>query len=114
MLAEVTDAAGLPDGAARPLIVRTIIESIVAGVVRVIRELGEVTGQAPEQALLVGGGSRIPLVGQLLARHSGLDVVIGSPEATALGNAIVQGINSGAFTDLGEARRWLAPSGVAA
>ena len=114
MLAEVTDAAGIPDGAERPLVVRSIIESIVAGVVRVIRELGEVTGQAPDQALLVGGGSRIPLVGQLLARHSGLDVVIGSSEATALGNAIVQGITSGAFTDLGEARRWLAPSGVAA
>lgn len=114
MLTEVTAAASLPNDAPQALVVRSIIESIVAGVVRVIREIADVTGQPPAQAVLVGGGSRIPLVRELLARRSGIDVVVGSAEATALGNAIVQGVAIGHFADLGEARRWLAPSGVAA
>ena len=114
MLCEVTEAAGITDDAPRALVVRSIIESIVAGVVRVITEIAEVTGQPPEQAVLVGGGSRIPLVRDLLARHFGKDVVVGSPEATALGNAIVQGVAIGHFADLTEARRWLPSSGVTA
>jgi rhamnulokinase len=114
MLCEVTEAAGITDDAPRALVVRSIIESIVAGVVRVITEIAEVTGQPPEQAVLMGGGSRIPLVRDLLARHFGKDVVVGSPEATALGNAIVQGVAIGHFADLTEARRWLPSSGVTA
>lgn len=114
MLTEVIEASGLPDDAPRPMIVRSIIESIVAGVVRVIEEISEVTAEVPQQALLVGGGSRIPLLGELIARRSGLKVVVGSPEATALGNSIVQGIGLGHFGELTEARRWLAPTGVAA
>jgi rhamnulokinase len=114
MVTEVLDATGLAGGVPRAVIVRSIIESIVAGVVGVIGEIGDVTGDVPEQVLLVGGGSRIPLVGELLARQSGLRVVVGSPEATALGNAIVQGISLGRFSGLEEARRWLAPTGVAA
>lgn len=114
MLVEVVEASGLAADAPRAVVVRTIIESIVLGVVSVIGEIGDVTGHAPEQALLVGGGSRIPLVGELLAKHSGLDVLVGSPEATALGNAIVQGTAIGVFDDLSQARQWLAPTGVAA
>lgn len=114
MLLEVMEASGLPAQAPRAVIVRTIIESIVLGVVSVISEIEEVTGQRAEQALLVGGGSRIPLVGDLLAKHSGLEVVVGSPEATALGNAIVQGTAMGAFDDITQARRWLASTGAAA
>jgi rhamnulokinase len=114
MRAEVISAAGLPEDAPRPVVVRSIIESIVAGVVAVIDEIGDVTGRNPNQALLVGGGSRIPLFRHLLGERSGLDVVVGSPEATALGNAMVQGVAIGHFTDLSQARRWLAPSGVSA
>lgn len=112
MLAEVVDAAGFNDTTPRAVIVRSIISSIVAGVNRVIAEIGEVTGHPPEQAVLVGGGSRIPLVAELIAARSGLEVVVGSSEATALGNAIVQGISIGAFADLSSARDWLSPTAV--
>jgi hypothetical protein len=41
-------------------------------------------------------------------------VVRGSQEATALGNAIVQGLAIGHFTDTAQARGWLEPTGAAA
>lgn len=111
MLSEVHDAAGLPHDAPRPVIVRSVIESVVAGVVKVIGEIKAATGREPGQINLVGGGSRVPLLAELLADRSGLEVVVGSPEATALGNAVVQGIALGRFRDLKEARHWLAATG---
>ena len=56
---------------------------------------------------MVGGGARVPLLHELLSRRTGLRVVKGSQEATALGNAIVQGIAMGVFAGLDEARDWL-------
>ncbi len=109
MLAEVLDAAGLTREAPRSVVVRSILESIVAGVVRVIGDLEQVTGRRPERAILVGGAARIPLVEHLLAERAGLDVIVGSAEATALGNAIVQGVALGAFADVEEGRKWLVP-----
>lgn len=114
MLAEVKDAAGLGEETARPVIVRSIIESIVDGVVDVVGEIESIVGRRPGRLALVGGGSRIPLLADLLSSRSGLDVVVGSPEATALGNAVVQGIAVGRFDDLGDARDWLASGPVAA
>lgn len=111
MVSEVTAAAGLPEDAGRAEVARSVIESIVLGIVQVIDEITDVTGQKPQRAMLVGGGSRIPLVSDLLAAHTGLDVVVGSPEATALGNAMVQGVAIGHFGGLAEARRWLGSAG---
>jgi rhamnulokinase len=108
MLREVREAARLDDDAARPVVVRSVIESIVDGVLGVVREIESIVGSRPTRLALVGGGSRIPLLAELLAAKGGLGVVIGSPEATALGNAIVQGIAIGRFGDLTEARNWLA------
>jgi rhamnulokinase len=107
MMGEIARAAALPTDTPRAVIVRSIIESIVAGVVKVIDEIAEVTGQMAQRALLVGGGSRIPLLREVLRRHSGLEVAVGSAEATALGNAMVQGIATGVFADMNQARSWL-------
>lgn len=114
MLSEVTGAAGFPPDAPRAFIVRSVLESIVAGVVRVVGEIETTTGATPQKLALVGGGSRMPLLAGLLANASDLEVVVGSPEATALGNAMVQGIALGRFDDLGQARKWLTASGVPA
>jgi rhamnulokinase len=107
MLAEVLEATGLPSDTPRAVVVRSILESIVAGVVRVIDDLGRVTGKRPDRAILVGGAARNPLIEQMLAEMAGLDVTVGSAEATALGNAIVQGVALGAFADIDEGRSWL-------
>lgn len=114
MLGEVLAAAGLASDTPRRIVVRSIIASIVDGVVGVIDEIEAAIERPAARLVLVGGGSRIPLLADLLAARSGLEVVVGSSEATALGNAIVQGIALGRFGDLAEARGWLAPSGVPA
>lgn len=112
MLAEVRAAAGLGDDAPRQVIVRSIIGSIVDGVVRVVDEIEAAIDKRPVRLALVGGGSRVSLLADLLQAQSGLPVVTGSPEATALGNAIVQGIALGRFMDLDQARGWLSTTGV--
>jgi rhamnulokinase len=114
MLTEVRSAARLPSDAPRMVIARSIIESIVDGIVNVIDEVETTTKQKATTIALVGGGARVPFLARLLIAKTGLEVVVGSPEATALGNAIVQGIALGRFDDLGQARDWLSPSGVAA
>lgn len=114
MLEEVLDASGLSPDASRAIVSRCIIESIVDGVLNVVTEIESTTGLEADNIALIGGGARIPLLAHLLEEESELDVVVGSPEAAALGNAIVQGIALGRFADMTDARRWLLPSGVAA
>lgn len=108
---EILDACGLPTTTTRGVIARVVVESIVAGIARVIDELAEITGTHPTQAAVVGGGTQIPLLRRLLAERTRMTVIKGSPEATALGNAVVQGLALGHISDLGEARSWLERSG---
>ena len=54
----------------------------------------------------------MPLLHELLSRRTGIPVVRGSQEATALGNAIVQGLAIGAFEGLEQARQWLGAGDV--
>jgi rhamnulokinase len=106
MEAEIRTAAGYGRDAPRAAVVRTILESIAAAAARVIEELGPIVGAPMEELFVVGGGSRMRLLNDLLRRHTGLPVTVGSPEASSLGNALMQGIALGRFRDLDEARRW--------
>jgi rhamnulokinase len=108
---EIRSATGLPKDTPRSLIVRSVLESIVDGIARVISQLGRITGTSIAQVAMVGGGARAPLIQELLTTRTGLRVVTGSPEATALGNAVAQGIALGHFDDIAEARRWLEATG---
>ena len=112
MLREVQEAADLPPGTPRSVIARSVIESIVTGIGVVVDELNEITGDRPARIAVVGGGARVPLLHELLSLGTGLPVVRGSQEATALGNAIVQGLAIGAFDDLGQARDWLGAGSI--
>lgn len=108
---EIRNSAGLSMDTPRSVIVRCVLESIVAGVAKVIEELSRVTGAAITQVAVVGGGARMSLLHELLAAHTGLRILKGSPEATALGNAIVQGVALGHFGGITDARRWLETTG---
>lgn len=104
MPAEIASAAGLPDAEDRGLVTRCILESIAATTDEVIRELSELRGEPASELFVVGGGSRIAPMNRLFARHTGLPVTVGSAEATALGNAMVQSIALGRDTDVAAAR----------
>jgi rhamnulokinase len=107
MVREVEDAADLSPGSPREVVTRSVIESIVSGIAGVIDELRTIDGVEPQRVAVVGGGARVPLLHELLSRRTGLPVVRGSQEATALGNALVQGLAIGAFGDVGMARDWV-------
>ena len=109
---EIRDATGLSVDTPRGVIVRSVLDSIVEGIARVVDELVWITGTPVSQVAVVGGGARVPLLHELLGTRTGLRVVRGSPEATALGNAVVQGIALGRFDGIGDARGWLAATGV--
>ena len=71
-------------------IVRCIFESIAAATAGVIDQVGHVTGTPVTEVDLLGGGAQIPLLVDLIGRATGLPCSVGSPEATALGNARAQ------------------------
>jgi rhamnulokinase len=111
MEAEIRDAAGIGEDVPRGVIVASVLGSIAAGVARIVADLETVTGEAPRGLAVVGGGAGTGLFHELLGHETGLPVVAGSVEATALGNAVVQGIALGRFDGLPEARSWLEPTG---
>jgi rhamnulokinase len=108
MVEEVRAAAGLPPTASHGLVARAIVESVAAAVASTVQELRQT--QPVDQLIAVGGGSASPLVRERLAEHAQVPVVAGATEATALGNALIQGIALGRFADLAAGRRWIAPA----
>jgi rhamnulokinase len=101
---EIRAAAALPPDASRAVVVRSILESIAAAVGGVVDELRRT--DPIEELAVVGGGAASAFVLRLLAERAEVRVIRGAAEATALGNAILQGIAVGRFGDLAEARRW--------
>ena len=67
-----------------------------------ITELAEVSSF--DDIVLFGGAARMQLLVRRLAGLTGQAVRIGSAEAAALGNAIVQGIAIGSFASHAEGR----------
>ena len=108
MEAEIRQAGGLDPGVGRDVVTRVVLESIAAATAQVVDELGVFLDGRVAELLVIGGGARMSLMNHLYARHTGLPVRVGSPEATALGNALVQGIALGRFDDLEHARRTIA------
>ncbi|CAN5730108.1 rhamnulokinase family protein [soil metagenome] len=113
MVEEIVAAAGFGRPPSRGEVVRCILESIVHGIVAVIDELSALTGTEMRRVFVAGGASRAGLFNQLIARETGLPVVVGSSEATALGNALAQGLGVGYFSRLEEGRQWLGTTGKA-
>jgi rhamnulokinase len=102
---EVRKLAGISADADEAVVTRSIVESIGLAVGRVVDELRQ--WQPVSRLVVGGGGGASPLVRDRLAAHAGAEVVTGSTEATALGNALVQGIALGRFDGLEAGRRWI-------
>ena len=83
-------AHGQPVPASRPELVRSILHSLAAAYARSIRTASELSGAAVSVVHLVGGGSQNAMLCQLTADATGLPVIAGPVEATAIGNVLVQ------------------------
>lgn len=83
-------AHDLPVPASRPELVRSILHSLAAAYARSIRDAAELSGTTVSVVHLVGGGSQNTLLCQLTADATGLPVLAGPVEATAIGNVLVQ------------------------
>lgn len=85
-------------------IVRVIFDSLVAKYLEVITELESITEMKLERIHIVGGGSQNDLLNQLIADATGLEVIAGPVEATAIGNLVIQarsaGVINGSLKDL--------------
>jgi rhamnulokinase len=90
--------------------VRSILTSLACKYRFVLERLQLVTGRTFDLLHVVGGGARNRLLCQLTADLTGLPVLAGPVEATALGNVLVQAIAVGEIADLTQARELSARS----
>jgi rhamnulokinase len=88
--------------------VRCILESLALAHRRVLRQAARLSGREITRVHMVGGGSRNELLCQFTADATGLPVIAGPAEATALGNILVQARVHGAVTDLPSMRALVA------
>jgi rhamnulokinase len=95
-IAQACRESGQPVPADRPALVRCVLDSLAAAFARAVADAARLTGRSIPVVHLVGGGSRNRLLCQLTASATGLPVLAGPVEATALGNALVQGRALGA------------------
>ncbi len=85
-------------------VVRSILDSLAIFVARTLQSMERVTGLEVQRIVIVGGGSLNTLLNQLTADATGLPVVTGSSEATALGNILVQALGRGDLSNWRQVR----------
>jgi len=85
--------ADVPD--TRAALARVVLDSLADAYARVVHQAGELAGVEISVVHVVGGGSQNLLLDRLTAEASGLPVIAGPSEATALGNVLVQARASG-------------------
>ncbi len=88
--------------------VRTVYESLALKYRYVLDGLKAATNKQVDRLHIIGGGSQIDLLNQMTADATGIPVVAGPTEATALGNAIVQMISLGLLDNVAQGREMLA------
>ncbi len=84
--------------------VRAVLESLAFKYRFVLRNLEHVSGKRIGQIRVIGGGSRNRLLNQLTADATGIKVLAGPAEATALGNVAMQILATGGAASLQEVR----------
>lgn len=80
----------LCDVASRGDLVRAIFDSLAEKSASVMSALERVSGRSIAKVHVVGGGSQIPFLNQLIAARAGRPVIAGPVEATLMGNLLVQ------------------------
>jgi rhamnulokinase len=99
---------GQPVPPDRGAVVRCILESLALAHRAALRQAAELAGRDISRVHLVGGGSRNALLCQLTADASGLPLIAGPSEATAIGNILIQARARGLVADLAGIRHLVA------
>lgn len=89
-------------------IMRCIYESLALKYRFAIQQLQAATGKSFKALHILGGGTKDRLLCQMSANSTGLPVVAGPIEATALGNIIIQLVALGKLKDIAEGRALIA------
>jgi rhamnulokinase len=87
---------------------KVILDSLAARYAEVVRAIESLTGRAVEGIHVVGGGSQNRYLNQATADASGVPVLAGPVEATAIGNLAVQAVADGELPSLAAARERIA------
>ena len=107
-------AALAEQGAPEPETLGDIIRAVTVGLAvcykKAIAEMEDLTGRKFTSLNIVGGGSQNVTLNRLTALHTGLPVLAGPAEGTALGNLAAQMIACGTFATLEDFRRALRES----
>jgi rhamnulokinase len=110
LIASACRAAGQPEPSGPGELVRSILTSLACKYRLVLERLQKVSGRRIEALHVVGGGMRNTLLCQLTADVTGLPVLTGPEEATALGNVLVQARARGEVGSLEQMRELVARS----
>jgi rhamnulokinase len=89
-------------------VVRCVVDSLADSFVAAVTAASRLARRPVERIHVVGGGSRNELLCRAIADRSGLLVLAGPAEATAMGNVLVQAAASGHIAPEAEALRALA------
>ncbi|WP_108249351.1 rhamnulokinase [Planctomonas deserti] len=106
-IAEWFGERGVPAPKGRAGLVRSILSSLATAFAECAHTTAELSGTTVDVIHIVGGGAQNALLCQLTADRSGLPVLAGPVEATALGNVLVQARALGELTGDLEALRAL-------
>lgn len=85
-------------------VMRCIYESIAGKYASTVKKLEKCTGKTYDTLHVIGGGVKDGLLLKMTAETTGMNVVPGPIEATALGNVAVQLIAEGELKDIAQAR----------
>lgn len=102
--------AGEPEPANEAALTRAILDSLALRYDQLLRTAAGVAERELKTLHIVGGGAANVVLNQITADATGLTVIAGPGEGTAIGNALVQAIACGDLSGLSEAREVLAAS----
>lgn len=86
-------------------VVRCIFESLALRYRQVLENLRSLSPRPIETLHVIGGGSRNELLNRFTANATGIPVVAGPSEATAIGNVMMQAMAAGQASDMAGMRR---------
>lgn len=85
-------------------IARCIYDSLVLKYKHTLLQIESVTGERIEKLHIIGGGAHNEMLNQFTANATGIEIVAGPTEATAIGNILMQAKAVGAVGSLSEIR----------